>query len=89
MAQFPKGLFEPSYEDEGTFEEKKQMALDGSDYTSSSDDEEVDWNDPMTLFGVLYILVIFVSPVVGGVWFAVYKWRAMRRTVICRRQTTF
>ncbi len=79
MAQFPKGLFEPSYEDEGTFEEKKQMALDGSDYTSSSDDEEVDWNDPMTLFGVLYILVIFVSPVVGGVWFAVYKWRARRR----------
>ena len=55
------------------------MALDGSDYTSSSDDEEVDWNDPMTLFGVLYILVIFVSPVVGGVWFAVYKWRARRR----------
>ena len=78
MAQFPKGLFEPSYEDEGTFEEKKQMALEGSDYTSS-DDEEVDWGDPMTLFGVLYVLVIFVAPVVGGIWFLIYKWRARRR----------
>jgi uncharacterized membrane protein YgcG len=78
MVQFPLSMFEPHVMESVTFEEKKNEAFEGSDYVDNGD-EEVDWNDPMTLFGVLYILVIFVSPVVGGVWFAVYKWRAMRR----------
>ena len=78
MAQFPLSMFEPHVMESVTFEEKKGEAFEGSDYTDNGD-EEVDWNDPMTLFGVLYVLVVFVSPVVGGIWFVVYKWRARRR----------
>ena len=78
MAQFPLSMFEPHVMESVTFEEKKGEAFKGSDYTDSGD-EEVDWDDPMTLFGFIYVLVIFVSPVVGGIWFVVYKWRARRR----------
>jgi uncharacterized membrane protein YgcG len=78
MAQFPLSMFEPHVMESVTFEEKKGEAFEGSDYTDNGD-EEVDWDDPMTLFGFIYVLVIFVSPVVGGIWFVVYKWRARRR----------
>ena len=78
MAQFPLSMFEPHVMESVTFEEKKGEAFKGSDYTDNGD-EEVDWNDPMTLFGFIYVLVVFVSPVVGGIWFVVYKWRARRR----------
>ena len=78
MAQFPLSMFEPHVMESVTFEEKKGEAFEGSDYTDNGD-EEVDWDDPMTLFGFIYVLVVFVSPVVGGIWFVVYKWRARRR----------
>ena len=78
MVQFPLSMFEPHVMESVTFEEKKNEAFEGSDYVDNGD-EDVDWNDPMTLFGVLYVLVVFVSPVVGGIWFVVYKWRARRR----------
>jgi uncharacterized membrane protein YgcG len=78
MVQFPLSMFKPHVMESVTFEEKKNEAFEGSDYVDNGD-EEVDWNDPMTLFGVLYVLVVFVSPVVGGIWFVVYKWRARRR----------
>ena len=77
MAQFPKGLFDPSYVDEGTFEEKKQMAFEGSDYVDS--DADVDWSDPETVLGVIVVVFTFLAPVVGGIWAAIYKWRARRR----------
>ncbi len=80
MVQFPKGMFEPSYMDEGTFEEKKQQALEGSDYHDygySSD--EVDWSDPETVLGIIVVLFTFIAPVIGGIWAAIYKWRAHRR----------
>lgn len=77
MAQFPKGLFDPSYVDEGTFEEKKQIAFEGSDYQNYDDD--VDWSDPETVLGIIIVAITFLAPVVGGIWAAVYKWRARRR----------
>ena len=35
MASFKKGMFEPTIEDEGTFEMKKEEAFEGSDYASN------------------------------------------------------
>ena len=77
MAQFPKGMFEPSYMDEGTFEEKRQLALEDSDYNDY--DSDVDWSDPETLLGIFIVLFSFIAPVIGAICVFVYKWRARRR----------
>lgn len=76
MAKFPKGMLEPGYMEDDTFEHKQQLAFEGSDYTS---DDDVDWSDPETILGVIYVLVIFLAPVVSGIWYFVYVWRARRR----------
>lgn len=77
MAAFPKGMFEPSFQDEGTFEEKKQLAFEGSDYTGDDGDGEDDWL--MTLFGIIYVGAIFVAPVFTVIWRFVSVWRARRK----------
>lgn len=76
MAKFPKGMFAPSVQDEGTFEEKRQQAFEGSDYDSGDD---VDYSDPETFFDILYVLAIFLAPAVSSIWYFVYVWRARRR----------
>lgn len=76
MVQFPKGMYEPTIQEDDTFEHKKQLAFEGSDYTGGDD---VDWSDPETVLGMIVVLFTFVAPIVGGIWAAVYKWRARRR----------
>ena len=55
MAKFPKGMFEPSIQDEGTFEEKKQMAFEGSDYVDGEQSFAEDVIDIISAFGLLII----------------------------------
>ena len=74
MASFPKGMFTPEYEEDDTFENKKQQALEGSDYVS--EDEGL---DSESVIGIIYVLIIFLAPVFTAVFLFVYKWRARRR----------
>ena len=75
MVRFDKGLFEPTIQEDDTFEHKKELAFEGSDYTS--DDEEWTWED--TLILLFLALSFFVVPVIGLVWYFVYVWRARKK----------
>ena len=75
MVRFDKGLFEPTIQEDDTFEHKKELAFEGSDYMS--DDEEWTWED--TLILLVIALSFFVVPVIGLVWYFVYVWRARKK----------
>ncbi len=75
MVRFDKGLFEPTIQEDDTFEHKKELAFEGSDYTS--DGEEWTWED--TLILLFLALSFFVVPVIGLVWYFVYVWRARKK----------
>ncbi len=75
MCRFEKGLFEPSDLREGNFEDVKSHAFEGSDYNSGSD--ELTAED--IFFFVLFLLGVFVLPVVGIIWYLVYVWRARKK----------
>jgi len=74
MAAFPKGMFAPDYIEEGTFEQKKQQALEGSDYLNDTSDYADDG-----LMALLFFAVCILLPLVGVVWYFIYVWRARRR----------
>lgn len=75
MVRFDKGMFEPTIQEDDTFEHKKELAFEGSDYTS--DDEEWTWED--TLILLFLALSFFVVPVIGLVWYFLYVWRARKK----------
>ena len=74
MVRFNKGMFEPAITESETFETKKQQALEGSDYTDS---DELTGEDIFYL--VLLVLGFFILPIVAGIWYLVYVWRARRK----------
>lgn len=74
MVRFDKGMFEPTIQEDDTFEHKKEQALEGSDY--NSDDE---WTAEDTFFFILMILGFLIVPVVTGVLYFVYVWRARKK----------
>lgn len=74
MASFRKGLFAPDYLDEGTFAEKKQQALEGSDYF-----QDIPGDDDDGLMAFLLFVACFLLPLIGWVWYMIYVWRARRR----------
>lgn len=78
MVQFPVSQFEPHVMENVTFEEKKGEAFKGSDYVDNGD-EEVDWSDPETFFGFIFVVGLFMWPVVSGIWSGISKWRARKR----------
>ena len=75
MARFNKGMFDPADVREGSFEQVKEFAFDGSDYTSSND--EWTWED--TLILLFLIFSFFFLPLVGGIWYVLYIWYARRK----------
>jgi uncharacterized membrane protein YgcG len=74
MVRFDKGMFEPTLMEDDTFESKKEEALEGSDYTS---EDELTGEDIFYL--VLFVLGFFVLPVVCGIWYLIYVWRARKK----------
>ena len=74
MVRFDKGMFEPTLTEDDTFEHKKELALEGSDYTS---DDELTGEDIFYL--ILFALCLFVLPVVCGIWYFIYVWRARKK----------
>jgi uncharacterized membrane protein YgcG len=73
MVRFDKGLFEPAIQEEDTFENKKEQAFEGSDYNYDSGDDESFWPFVMMVIG------FFVLPIVTGVWYFIYVWRARKK----------
>ena len=79
MCRFDKGLFEPEIQDADSFETKKEQAFEGSDYVGGydgyggGDDDEGFW-------AFVFMVVGFVVvPIVTGVWYFVYVWRARKK----------
>jgi uncharacterized membrane protein YgcG len=75
MVRFDKGMFEPTIQEDDTFEHKKELAFEGSDYIS--DDEEWTWEDTLILLAM--IVGIFIVPIVGIFWYLIYVWRARKK----------
>ena len=74
MVCFNKGMFEPTIQEELTFEEKKQQALEGSDYTS---DDDLTTEDIITL--IVMAIGFFIVLIIGGIWYFIYVWRARKK----------
>ena len=74
MVRFNKGMFEPTIQEDDTFEHKKELAFEGSDYTS---------DDDLTTEDIIILLVMaigfFIVPIVGAIWYFIYVWRARRK----------
>lgn len=74
MVRFNKGMFEPTIQEDDTFEHKKELALEGSDYTSDDD-----WTTEDTITLIVMAIGFFILPIVGGVWYFIYVWRARKK----------
>ena len=74
MVRFPKGMFEPTIQEDDTFEHKQQLAFEGSDYTFDDDDDTAD-----AIIGIIIGLVMWVVPIFCGLAYLWYVWRARRR----------
>ena len=77
MCRFDKGLFEPDIQETDSFETKKEQAFEGSDYVGgygeSGGDDGGFWAFIMMVIG------FFVVPIVSGIWYFVYVWRARKK----------
>ena len=77
MCRFDKGLFEPWYQMEETFETKKNEAFEGSDYVGGYGDGDSD-DEGFWVF-VLMVIGFIVTPIVSGIWYFIYVWRARKK----------
>ena len=75
MVQFPKGMFEPDIQEDDTFEHKKELAFEGSDY--ASDDGDISTGE--AIIGIILLLLTWFLPIIGGLVYLWYVWRARRR----------
>ena len=78
MVRFNKGLFEPSVQESETFEQKREQAFEGSDYYYTDNDGGGSSFEDV-LIGIIFFLGMFVLPIVGGIWYFVYVWRARKK----------
>ena len=76
MARINKGLFEPADIRSGSFEDLKELAFEGSDYTS---DEE--WTTDDTLALLFLVVGFFIVPVLFLIIYLIYIWRARRKVM--------
>jgi len=76
MCRFDKGLFEPVVSDEDSFEHKKELAFEDSDYVGGGDDE---WTTSDTIILLAMVVGFFIVPIIGAIWYFVYVWRARKK----------
>ena len=74
MCRFDKGLFEPTDIRDGSFENIKDLAFDGSDYT---DEDEWTWEDTLILVALVLGFIIF--PVLILIGYVIYVWRERKK----------
>ena len=82
MVRFNKGLFEPVVHENDTFEEKQNQAFEGSDYYNYDNGSGGGdaFSDAMGLVGLFCtVFGFFILPIVGGIWYFVYVWRARKK----------
>ena len=79
MCRFDKGLFEPDIQETDSFETKKELAFEGSDYVGGSDGYGGSDDDSGFWAFVFMVVGFFVLPIVTGIWYLVYVWRARKK----------
>ncbi len=76
MCRFQKGMFEPADQHEGSFEQVKNTALEGSDYNS---------DDKMTTADIVVLLLMafsfFVFPILLLIGYIIYVWRQRKKVM--------
>ena len=77
MCRFNKGMFQPWNQVDETFETKMNEAFEGSDYVGGYGDDKMTGEDIFAL--IMLVLGFFVLPVVGGIWYFIYVWRARKK----------
>ena len=76
MARINKGLFEPADIRSGSFEDLKELAFEGSDYTSNEE-----WTTDDTLALLFLVVGFFIVPVLFLIIYLIYIWRARRKVM--------
>ena len=80
MVRFNKGLFEPTIQEAETFETKQNQAFEGSDYYNYDGGGSDPVMDTVGIIGFLFtVLGFFILPIVVGLWYFVYVWRARKK----------
>ena len=79
MVRFNKGLFEPSVQEAETFEQKREQAFEGSDYYYTDNGGDGGSSVEDLFIGLFAILGMFILPIVGGIWYFLYVWRARKK----------
>ena len=75
MCRFNKGMFEPADVRSGSFEDIRQTAFQGSDYVDEGDE----WTTEDTIILLLLVLGFFIVPILAGLWYFIFVWRARRK----------
>ena len=75
MCRFDKGMFEPADVREGSFEQVRERAFEGSDYVGSDDE----WTSDDTFILLALVISFFIVPIIGGLWYIIDVWRARRK----------
>ena len=78
MASFKKGMFEPEMADEGTFEQKKAEAFEGSDYYYEENGDTTLEDIFYTIVGVC-MMFLSIFPVFIGIWQIIKTFLARRK----------
>ncbi len=79
MVRFDKGMFQPTIQEDVTFEEKQNEAFEGSDYNSGGGGGGSDWSAETIFYLLLYLTVFFFVPV-GTLLYKMYTvWRFRRQ----------
>ena len=74
MVRFDKGMFEPTIQEDVTFEQKQGEAFEGSDYAIS----ESDFSAEDILYLIFFVLFVVVAPVCAWLYKVYTVWRFRR-----------
>lgn len=72
MVRFDKDLFDPAIQEDDTFEHKKELALEGSDYGSDEDDD---------LIGIIFVVLIILGGLFFLIAYLIYIWWQRRKVM--------
>jgi uncharacterized membrane protein YgcG len=75
MARFNKGLFSPAVINDTAFEQVRERAFEGSDYTFESSDSD----DPIIL--LILAVCFFLFPILLFLGYLFYMWRSRRKVM--------
>ena len=80
MVRFPKGMFEPEDVREGSFDQLKERAFEGSDYVDNRSFWQKLWDNLEVVFYAFIMMLTFFVPVIYMIWMW-WKKRKFRKRV--------